>query len=357
MIRLWLVLALSLLVVPSAFAMEHFTDVLQDTKGNIIGQATVHVYLAGTTTHATLYSDNGVTPKANPFSSNTFDGSYDFYAANGVYDLVFSKPGVTFNAALTRRRSLFDMSDGGVGGGVSDFSQLLSGANTQAAMVVGNSASLTYTGTGIINASQFHGNVTISYLDGGTGFTTAPDNMTLIGNGSGWQQKAWPACNNPTTSKILFDDSTNTILCGTDQSAGGGVTFDTIGSGTNTTMAGVVSTGASLTVSGTGSITSTNFWPNVVTVNAGNSPYTALTTNATLLCDTTAAGRTITLPAATNKVILTVFNLGSNTCTINRAGADTITTGVTSGTSFVLRNAGSTFWLQPDGSSIWYVGG
>lgn len=353
----WFFLVASLLLASPAWAMEHFTDVLQDTKGNIIGQATVHVYLAGTTTHATLYSDNAITPKANPFASNTFDGTYDFYAANGVYDLVFSKPGVTFNAALTRRRALFDINDGGGSGGVSSFDQLLGGTNISAALIVGGSASLTFTGGGIINASQFHGNTVISYLDGGTGFATAPDDTILIGNGSGYQQKTWPACNNPTTSKILYDTSTNSILCGTDQSSGGGTTFDIIGSGTNTTMVGVIGSGASIGIAGTGSLTSTTFWPNVVTVNAGNSPYTALTTNATLLCDTTAAGRTITLPAATNKVVLTVFNLGANTCTVNRAGGDTITTGVTSGTSFILRNAGSTFWLQPDGSSTWYVGG
>jgi hypothetical protein len=119
----------------------------------------------------------------------------------------------------------------------------------------------------------------------------------------------------------------------------------------------VVGTGSSLAVTGTGNITSTISWPNKVTVNAGNSPYTALTSDGILFCDTTAAGRTINLPAATVRVILTFYNLGANTCTINRAGADTINTGLTSSTSFVIRNAGTTFWLEPDGASIWYVGG
>lgn len=356
MVRLFLAFVLLVLAAP-VWAMEHYTDVLQDTSGNKIGQATVHVYLPGTTTHAIIYSDNLLTVKANPFSSNTFDGTYDFYAANGLYDLVFSKPGVTFNPVLTKGIALFDLNDGGIVG-IANFSSITSGTNTTASMILGAGGSLTYTSSGVVNASSFKGNSIVSYLDGGTGFGTAPDNSTLIGNGSGYQQKSWPACNNPTTSKILYDDSTNSILCGTDQSAGGSTTFDAIGSGTNVTMAAVVSTGASLSMSGTGSIVATTKWPKAVTVNAGNSPYTALTTDSMLLCDTTAAARTINLPAATNKVNLTFFNLGSNTCTINRAGADTINTGVTSGlTSFVLRNAGSSFWLQPDGASVWYVGG
>lgn len=224
-------------------------------------------------------------------------------------------------------------------------------------MTVGSGAVISYTGSGVINASSFRGNSTIAVIDGGTGVATAPDDGILIGNGSVWQQKTIPPCNNPTTSKLLFDSSTNSLLCGVDQAAGASTTFDAIGSGTNTVMVGTVSTGASIGVSGTGSVTSTTQWPNVVTVNAGNSPYTALTTNSMILCDTTVAARVINLPAATNKVILTFFNIGSNTCTINRAGADTINTGIASVTSFVLRNSGSSFWLQPDGASVWYVGG
>jgi hypothetical protein len=53
------------------------------------------------------------------------------------------------------------------------FSALTGGTNTTAAMVVGSGASLSYTGTGSINASQYQGNTTVSatefgYLDGVT---------------------------------------------------------------------------------------------------------------------------------------------------------------------------------------------
>ena len=351
--RYLLTLAFLILTSP-VWAMEHYTDVLQDTHGNIIGQATVHVYLPGTTTHATIYSDNISTVKANPFSSNTFDGTYDFYAADGRYDLVFSKPGVTFNALLTKGIALFDVS---TFSSPSAFSAITSGTNITAAMVLGSGSSLTYAGTGSLNASLFRGNAVVGMADGGTGVSSATDDGVLVGSGAAWVVSIIPSCSNPTTSKLLYNNGTNAFSCGTDQSAGGSTTFDAIGAGTNTTAAFVVGTGSSLSVSGTGAITANNFWPNVVTVNAGNSPYTALTTNATILCDTTAAARIVTLPAATNKVILTFFNVGANTCTINRAGADTITTGISSSTSFIIRNSGSTFWLQPDGTSVWYVGG
>jgi hypothetical protein len=457
-----LILLVLLLFALPAYAMEHHTNVLFDNKGNAIKDASVSVYNAGTTTFATLYSDNGVTPKANPFTTShalNAPGSYDFYAADGVYDIVFSKTGYSFNNILTRRIALFDVTTGGGGGGggTSQFADLLSGTNITAAMVVGSGASLSFTGTGslnaslfrgvstisiglggtgqttapddtlligtgagygqiaipacaspttakllydsaanllscgvdsggifstigggtnttaamvvgsgstitftgsgVINASTFKGNATVAVADGGTNVTTATDDAMLIGNGSTFVLTSLPSCSNATTSKLLYDNTSNAFSCGTDQSAGGGTTFDTIGSGTNTTMAAVVGTGSSISVSGTGAITGTRFWPNVVTLNGGNDPLTATTSHATILCDTSAAGRTINLPAATVKVLLTVVNLGSNTCTINRAGADTINTGITSSSSFVLRNAGSTFWLQPDGTSIWYVGG
>lgn len=56
---------------------------------------TVTVYLAGTVTLATIYSDNASTPKANPFSASASDASWSFYAANGKYDVRFSGAGIS----------------------------------------------------------------------------------------------------------------------------------------------------------------------------------------------------------------------------------------------------------------------
>lgn len=54
-------------------------------------QCTVTVYLHGTTTIATIYSDNNMTPTplANPFTATT-SGQWAFYAANGHYDVLLS---------------------------------------------------------------------------------------------------------------------------------------------------------------------------------------------------------------------------------------------------------------------------
>jgi hypothetical protein len=55
---------------------------------------TVTVYLAGTTTLATIYADNSSTPKANPFTASASDGLYFFYADNARYDVRLSGGGI-----------------------------------------------------------------------------------------------------------------------------------------------------------------------------------------------------------------------------------------------------------------------
>lgn len=56
--------------------------------------STITVYLSGTTTLVSIYSDNSLTPKANPFTCAA-DGSWFLYAADGRYDVKFSGTGVT----------------------------------------------------------------------------------------------------------------------------------------------------------------------------------------------------------------------------------------------------------------------
>src|SRR6185436_16657248 len=56
--------------------------------------ATVNVYVTGTTTSATIYSDSAGTSKSNPFTAGT-DGFYSFYVDNGSYDLQISGSGFT----------------------------------------------------------------------------------------------------------------------------------------------------------------------------------------------------------------------------------------------------------------------
>lgn len=57
---------------------------------------TVTVYLGGTTTLASIYSDDSGTPLANPFTNqNTNTGQFFFYADNGTYDVKFAATGLT----------------------------------------------------------------------------------------------------------------------------------------------------------------------------------------------------------------------------------------------------------------------
>ncbi len=53
----------------------------------------VTVYLAGTVTPATIYSDKTGTPLANPFPVSTV-GFWEFFAATGSYDILFSGSGM-----------------------------------------------------------------------------------------------------------------------------------------------------------------------------------------------------------------------------------------------------------------------
>lgn len=100
-----------------AWAMGNYSEVLRDQYGRAIGGATVSVYNSSTATLATIYSDNGVTPKSNPFLTDALDGRFNFYAANGVYDIVYVYPGVTFDPSHTQRISVIDGSELSAGGG------------------------------------------------------------------------------------------------------------------------------------------------------------------------------------------------------------------------------------------------
>lgn len=73
------------------------------------------------------------------------------------------------------------------------------------------------------------------------------DDTLIIANGSTWESKSIPSCSNATTSKLLYNSSTNTISCGTDQAGGG--SSNSIENGT--TNATVSSTEFDVDISGT----------------------------------------------------------------------------------------------------------
>jgi hypothetical protein len=66
--------------------MERRGDWARNVRTGVpAGSATVEVRDFGTDALSTLYSDNGVTPKANPFTAAADTGIYGWYAANGRY--------------------------------------------------------------------------------------------------------------------------------------------------------------------------------------------------------------------------------------------------------------------------------
>lgn len=50
----------------------------------------------------------------------------------------------------------------------------------------------------------------------------ATDDATLVGNGTTIEAKVLPSCSNATTSKLLYNSTTNAFSCGTDQDSGAG---------------------------------------------------------------------------------------------------------------------------------------
>ncbi len=103
-----------------------------------------------------------------------------------------------------------------------------------------------------------------------------------------------------------------------DTDSGGSETYICTATNTWTKLASTAEIG------GGGGGTPSAVAPQVVTVNAGNSPYTVLATDYLVMCDTTLASRVVNLHAATTNHIISVSNVGANTCTINRDGTDTI---------------------------------
>jgi len=93
--------------------MQRFIDsILASSASGMrpIGNASVTIYRGGTTAPATIYSDNGVTQKQNPFFSNP-EGGIDFYAADGRYDIRISHP--SYPTSWVRDIILADFIDDG----------------------------------------------------------------------------------------------------------------------------------------------------------------------------------------------------------------------------------------------------
>jgi len=75
--------------------MQKYRDIVLDNAGNAILSATITVTDNSGGGVSTIYSDDGVTAKANPFTASGVDGAYEFYAASGHYDITIAATGFT----------------------------------------------------------------------------------------------------------------------------------------------------------------------------------------------------------------------------------------------------------------------
>lgn len=168
--------------------------------------------------------------------------------------------------------------------------QLLIG-NTGSAITVGNlSGDATTTNTTV---------VTVVKVDG-VAFPSGPavHSVPVITASNTATYKLIPDCTDSGGNHLNYTQSTDVFSCGNSSSGGGGGTaFSSITSATNTTAAMLVGTGASLNVTGSGSIAASN-------ANGVGIVFAGSGSGSTILVATAVASGTITLPAQTGTVAL-----------------------------------------------------
>lgn len=71
--------------------MERYQNNIQDLLGNAVGAVTVTVRRVSDGNLASIFSDNSLTVKSNPFT-NDADGEFFFYAGNTRYNIFFTGP-------------------------------------------------------------------------------------------------------------------------------------------------------------------------------------------------------------------------------------------------------------------------
>ena len=155
----------------------------------MLGGVTVTVYLNGTANLATLKSTYGGASKPNPFTNDS-DGTLEFYATTGHYDVVYTRTGYSFDATSTTDVYLFDPLDTGttlaspVLSGTITGTYTLGGTPTISSPILSGTATGTYTlgGTPTISSPILSGTATGTYTLGGTPTVTAP---ILSGNVTG----------------------------------------------------------------------------------------------------------------------------------------------------------------------------
>ena len=112
----------------------YYLDNLSNALGISIPNLPVTVFLAGTTTHASLWTDRlKVTPAANPVSTDSL-GNLAFYADPGLYD-IYTAASTTDFLRLAVVPDSGDLGGGGGGGAVTDVNGQTGSVNIFAAPI------------------------------------------------------------------------------------------------------------------------------------------------------------------------------------------------------------------------------
>lgn len=235
---------------------------IQTTAGSNIAymDPTGNLFLAGLNANGTANNiiqapNGGVTGKFVIATDSLFLIEEPAPALSGAGQARIYADSTSHTLLLSQNGGAYAELGSGGGGGGGSFSGITTGTNVTATMTVGTGGTLTFSGSGIVNASRING-TTIPV-------SSAAD-QALVTSGSG--VGAWKAIADcPDTGGNHVNYTGGSWSCGTSGGTVGSVSFGTITSATNTTSAMVVGTGASLNVSGSGQINATQ-------INAGSPP-------------------------------------------------------------------------------------
>jgi hypothetical protein len=119
-----------------------------DLDGPWVESPTVTVYVSGTATIASIFDDDGVTPKANPFTGPT-TGLIFFYAADGIYDVLFTGGdpdlGAGYQISAVQLDDTLGLSSGG--GGITSLNALTALTQTFATGTAGSDFNISSAGS------------------------------------------------------------------------------------------------------------------------------------------------------------------------------------------------------------------